>query len=73
MLARNDLEGYVSRNYGRCTRGPDCYHGRDSMGRPNGCLKMGWQGTSCPHWKPVEGPERDAIIASWGRAIRAVP
>lgn len=62
MLARNDVESYISDNYGSCDRGADCYHGRDKSGRFNGCLRTGWRGVACPHWRPIEdGSWRDKL------------
>lgn len=54
MLARNtELADYIADNYGECARGSsDCYHG-------GGCLKTGWLGRACPHWRPVT--DRDFI------------
>ena len=58
----NDLAGYLLDNWGFCSRDiayqegktkkNDCYWGRDSLGRPDGCLYVGWKGRSCPHWRP---------------------
>lgn len=44
---------YILDNYGECTRGADCYFGKDAQGRDNGCRKIGWIGRYCPHWKPL--------------------
>lgn len=61
MLARNDLADYLLDNYGICERGPDCYWGKDSGGRYNGCLKTGWRGQQCDHWKPLGATNLDEL------------
>lgn len=53
MLARNDLSDYLLDTYGECARGADCYWGRNAFGQFDGCLKTGWSGRSCKHWKPL--------------------
>jgi hypothetical protein len=53
MLAHNDLAEYLLDNYGTCDRGADCYWGKDAQGNFNGCLRVGWIGRSCKHWKPL--------------------
>lgn len=53
MVAKNDVADYLLDNYGTCSRGADCYWGHDTMGRYDGCLKTGWIGRACPHWKPI--------------------
>lgn len=58
MLARTDpdLAAYLLDNYGTCERDRpgrnDCYWGKDERGNYNGCLKVGWLGRGCPHWRP---------------------
>lgn len=70
MLARNDLEVYVTDNYGTCTRPPTsagenaCYWGRDRHGNWNGCLRAGWRGIACPYWQPAEGQARADILSA---------
>lgn len=60
--------------YGSCAREKgarnDCYHGKDSAGRDNGCLKVGWIGRACPHWKPISETELVWLIAA--HTVRAV-
>lgn len=62
MLARNELSAYIADNYGTCDRGADCYHGTDSRGRLNGCLRTGWRGVSCSHWHPVEAASWEELM-----------
>lgn len=61
MLARDDLATYIADNYGTCNRGSDCYHGTDSRGRFNGCLRIGWRDVECPHWHPIEASNWDEL------------
>lgn len=53
MLARSDIAEYLLDNYGSCDRDGDCYWGKDSMGRFDGCLRVGWKGQACKHWHPL--------------------
>lgn len=52
MPQEDDLAAYLLDHYGECSRGADCYHGADGHGRPDGCLKIGWIGRGCAHWRP---------------------
>lgn len=63
MLARNELAAYIADNYGSCARGSDCYWGKDHHGHFDGCLKTGWRGTACKHWRPVEASSWDELAA----------
>jgi hypothetical protein len=51
MLARNDIADYLLDNYGECSRGEDCYWGKDGKG--HSCLRQGWLGRACKHWHPL--------------------
>lgn len=53
-----EISDYMAENYGSCARGAaQCYHGP-------GCLKLGWKGRACQHWRPVGWTE----ITEVGRA-----
>lgn len=41
-----DLAEYLLDNYGTCELEAGCYW-------CPGCLKNGWLGRACPHWKPL--------------------
>ena len=57
MLARNDLATYLAETYGECELGSGrCYHGPGPQ-----CLKLGWRGTACPHWKPTKTTTMDEL------------
>lgn len=44
-----ELADYLEENYGECELGSArCYHGPGPQ-----CLKSGWKGILCPHWKPL--------------------
>ena len=58
------IADYIADNYGECDRGADCYHGKDSRGRPNGCLRLGWLGRKCPHWHPVKATTLNSEAAT---------
>jgi hypothetical protein len=66
MLARNDLVEYLLDHHGLCDRDRpdrnDCYWGKDAAGRENGCLKVGWLGRGCKHWRPIGGTNLDYIL-----------
>lgn len=51
--------------YGTCDRDRpdrnDCYWGKDAAGRYNGCLKVGWQGRGCKHWRPAHASQLEII------------
>lgn len=57
MLARTDLAEHLLDTYGHCDRDNgkqnDCYWGKDAAGRDNGCLKTGWLGRRCSHWRSL--------------------
>lgn len=53
LKVASDLADYLLDYYGTCDRDEDCYWGKDQLGRPNGCLNVGWKGRGCPHWKPL--------------------
>lgn len=69
----SDVLNYVLEHYGHCDRDNgkqnDCYWGKDTAGRENGCLKTIWRGRLCPHWHPVEGETRAALIAMHSVAV----
>lgn len=46
---RKDMADYLLDNYGECELGSErCYHGPGPQ-----CLKRGWRGRDCPHWKTL--------------------
>jgi len=53
MSDADDLADYLLDHYGTCVRGPDCYWGVDRHSKFDGCLKTGWKGRGCPHWRPL--------------------
>lgn len=55
MLARNDLPDYIADNYGECALA-GCY-----------CLRKGWIGRACPHWKPVKARDWDELLVEMRR------
>lgn len=59
-----ELDDFIQNHYGYCERDRskeglrnDCYWGKDSIGRNNGCLQTGGLGKSCPYWHPQETGE----------------
>ena len=62
-LPKSDLADYLLDNYGVCSRGADCYHGKDARGKFNGCLRVGWRGRSCLHWIPVDAISYEDLAA----------
>jgi hypothetical protein len=66
MLARNSLYEHLLDTYGTCDRDNgrqnDCYWGKDARGNDNGCLKVGWLGRACKHWRPVDAQQIEAIM-----------
>lgn len=66
MLARNELYEQLLDLYGLCDRDKparnDCYWGKDAAGRDNGCLRVGWLGRSCKHWRPADSRQIEAIM-----------
>jgi hypothetical protein len=57
------MKEYLLDNYGECDRGPDCYWGKDSKENWNGCLRMGWKGRACSHWKPLGATTMEELYA----------
>jgi hypothetical protein len=60
------MADYLLDNYGECTRGADCYWGKDTRGKRNGCLLTGWLGRKCPHWRPLGATTWDELRDSMG-------
>ena len=67
MLARDELADYIADNYGTCARGSDCYWGTNVAGKLNGCLRVGWRGRDCAHWRPVEARNWDELRCAFNR------
>ena len=67
MVPGGDLRDYLLDNYGTCDRGADCYWGKDGRGRFDGCLRTGWRGRACEHWRPIGVIEDDRGLrpATW--------
>jgi hypothetical protein len=61
-----ELEEYLADLYGTCSRGDDCYHGKNSNGKDNGCLKQGWRGRACPYWQPATEDQIALIKKAYG-------
>jgi hypothetical protein len=49
----NNFSDYLLDNYGECDRNEGCYWGKDKFGNFNGCLRTGWKGRACKHWRPL--------------------
>lgn len=50
----DDLADSLEENYGECELGSgQCYHGPGPQ-----CLKLGWKGILCPHWRPL-------VVKTW--------
>lgn len=52
---------YLLDHYGHCDRTAECYSGIDAFGRFNGCLKTGWKGRACKHWRPLGAETFDEL------------
>lgn len=53
-MIESELDSYLRTNYGSCTRGSECYWGKTKgSNRATGCLKIGWKGRACEHWRPI--------------------
>lgn len=57
---------YIQNNYGECELGSGaCYHGSAPA-----CLKNGWLGNSCKHWRPTPATTF-AELSVWQKTLAA--
>ena len=53
----DDLADYLLDTYGECELGSGrCYHGPGPR-----CLRTGWRGRECPHWKTLDARTLDEL------------